>query len=473
MSRDGRITGTLEERPARTDAPTDSRQTRLPLRRGSWWLQPSWPVTLSVLPGVLIAVSVSDASFRIWWRTPKFVTGTTAVLTLTLLAAFVAGVLLASAGTSSETHKRDHRYVELSPAQQRLLLHAGRLLLALTFAGYIAWLLIGVLRGLQPAQLFAVTRLEAGAIGEVKRLLTPVAGVTTQTQFGPLAAACLMLHQRATGKHHYAAITMLLLLATVRALVHAERLALLELITPMIVLAAALAPTHRTRPRLSRLPSPRRSSGDWKWALAPLFAPLLLICVFASFEYTRSWNDYYSRQGGSYQEFIVHRLGGYYATAVNNSVLLRDHMAPHLELPYYTVKFLWEFPGLSLLLDQPQLLGIDPKSGWQATLLLYANPEFNNEGGILAPAVDYGGFGAVVLWIVLGYGLGRCYRALKAGHPGALLLYSVLFIGTVELARFFYWGQGRALPGILAAVLLSWALAKVGNREEECGDRQV
>ncbi|MFE7838667.1 hypothetical protein ACFU53_22230 [Streptomyces sp. NPDC057474] len=430
-------------------------------------------MTLSVVPGVLIAASVSDASFRIWWRTPKFVTGTMAVLVLTLLAAFVAGVLLASAGTSAKTHKRDHRYVELSPAQQRLLLHAGRLLLALTFAGYLAWLLIGVLRGLQPAQLFAVTRLEAGAIVEVKRLLTPVAGVTTQTQFGPLAAACLMLHQRATGKRHYLAITMLLLLATVRALVHAERLALLEVLTPLIVLAAALAPTRRTRPRRTRprLPSPRRSSGDWKWALAPLLAPLLLICVFASFEYTRSWNDYYSRQGGSYLEFIVHRLGGYYATAVNNSILLRDHMAPHLELPYYTMKFLWEFPGLSLLLDQSQLLGIDPRSGWKATLSLHANPEFNNEGGILAPAVDYGAFGAVAFWIVLGYGLGRCYRALKAGHPGALLLYSVLFIGTVELARFFYWGQGRAFPGILAAVLLSWALQKVSNREGECSGK--
>lgn len=457
MSRDGRITGTLEERSEKTDSTSDHQETRLSLRRGSWWLQPSWPVALSVLPGVLIAASVSDTSFRIWWRTPKFVTGTTAVLSLTLLAAFVAGVLLASAGASSETHKRDHGYVELSPAQQRLLLHAGRLLLVLTFAGYLAWLLMGVLRGLQQAQLFAVTRLEAGAIVEVKHLLTPVAGVTTQTQFGPLAAACLMLHQRATGKRHYVAITMLLLLVTVRALVHAERLALLEVITPLIVLAAALAPTRRTRPRLS---SPRRSSGDWKWALAPLFAPLLLICVFASFEYTRSWNDYYSRQGGSYQEFIVHRLGGYYATAVNNSVLLRDHMAPHLELPYYTVKFLWEFPGHSMLVDQPQLLGIEPRSGWKATLSLHANPEFNNEGGILAPAVDYGGFGAVVFWIVLGYGLGRCYRALRAGDPGALLLYSVLFIGTVELARFFYWGQGRAFPGILAALLLCRALRK-------------
>ncbi|UUU21788.1 hypothetical protein [Streptomyces sp. DSM 40750] len=464
MSEEGRITGTLEKRSGQTNSTTGPRPTRLPLRRGSWWLQPSWPVALSVLPGVLIATSVSDASFRIWWRTPKFVTGTMAVLLLTLLAAFVAGVLLASAGASSETHKRHRGYVELSPGQQRLLLHAGRLLLVLTFAGYLAWLLIGVLRGLQLAQLFAVTRLETGAIVEVKRLLTPVAGVTTQTQFGPMAAACLMLHQRATGKRHPVAITMLLLLATVRALVHAERLALLEVITPMIVLAAALAPTRRTRPRPS---SPRRSSGDWKWALAPLFAPLLLICVFAGFEYTRSWNDYYSRQGGSYQEFIVQRLGGYYATAVNNSILLRDHMAPHLELPYYTVKFLWEFPGVSLLVDQPQLLGIEPRSGWKATLLLHANPEFNSEGGMLAPVVDYGGFGAVVFWIVVGYGLGRCYQALRAGHPGALLLYSVLFVGTVELARYFYWGQGRAFPGILAAVLLAWALHNVRDRAEK------
>ncbi|WP_171110357.1 MULTISPECIES: O-antigen polymerase [Streptomyces] len=421
-------------------------------------------MVLSVLPGVLIATLVSDASFRSWWRTPKLFTGTMAALVLTLLAAFVAGVLLATMERSSDRAKREQRYVVLSPVQQRLLLHVGRLLIVLTFAGYAAWLLIGVVRGLHLAQLFAVVRLEAGAIVEVKRLLTPVAGVTTQVQFGPLAAACLMVHQRATGKNHYVAITMLLLLATVRALIHAERLALLEVITPMIVLAAVLAPRPRTR---IRLPSPSRPSSDRKWALAPLAAPALLICVFGTFEYTRSWNDYYSRQGGSYQEFVVHRLGGYYATPANNFGVLRTYLAPHLELPYYTMKFLWNFPGLHLFIDRPLLLGIEPESGWKAALFRYANPEFNNEGGILPSVVDYGPFGAVVFWGVLGYGLGRCYRALRAGHPGALLLYSVLFIGTVELARYFYWGQGRAIPGILAAVLLSWALHSGRDRREE------
>ncbi|MEU3756698.1 O-antigen polymerase [Streptomyces olivoreticuli] len=436
----------------------------LAVRAAVWWLHPCWTILLVVVPGAVTAAVVPPELFDAWWHTPKYFDARAAVLMAAGLGTFMAGALLVSSPHHQaplDSHDSPapgpNASICLSPVQQKLLGRAGQVLVSLTLAGYLVWAVVAVVRGYGWEQVLAVARLEKGGLEAGKQLLHPVSGVTTFTQFGPVAVACLLLHTRATGRRHILALVVLTMLACLRALLHAERIALIELLMPAVVIAVVLAPRARQRQRAwHRLVPGRRG-----WAWAPLAGLLAAVSLFAVFEYTRSWK-YYRGQGDGYVAFVLHRLGGYYATSANNSALLTDHIAAAHHLPYYTVEFLRRAPGFSHAVAAltPQLVWHGPSP--RNEILAYINPALNSEGGLLIPFYDYGATGAVLVWVVLGYLLVRCYRLARAGSPGALVAYSVLYIGILELGRDFYWGQGRFTPTLTAALVLAWLLRRSG-----------
>jgi hypothetical protein len=416
-------------------------------------MHPAWTAVLVVLPCLAITLLTSDNEFRLWWRTPKYFTSAHALIGLALLGAFVVGVMVPSFRRPGAAGRVG---VAVTDAQANILGRAGRVFLALTMMGYGAWIAIALARGYGGTQIKAVLSLEPHALLDARaQFLKPVAGVTTLTQLGPVALVCLLLDRRATGRRHTVALGALIGVTLVRTVLNTERLAFLEMVVPAVVLTAAVLPR-----------GVRETRRSWFWALLPLIAPVALIVVFGTFEYTRSWNDFYAQKGDvGFDEFVLRRLGGYYATSANNSAILLTYFAPFVVFPFFTLRSFWNFPLLSPLFDIKDVFGTDPKESWMILLHRYGNPEFNNDGGLLAAVADYGLWGALVWWWVVGLLIGMCYRSLRSGELHALVLYPILYVGLTDMARIFYWGNGRAFVTIVGAITVAWLLRRAGTEQ--------
>lgn len=427
------------------------------VRHGTWWLHPAWTGILTVLPCLAVTWFTPDQDYRLWWRTPKYFDSADGLTTLLLLGAFVVGAVVPALARRRVTDP----YPRLAPtaAQQRILLQSGRVFLALTLAGYAAWAILALSRGYGGRQLDSAIRLDQGSLLTAKQqYFTTAPGVTTLTQFGPLAIVCLLLDRRISGRPHRWALAALAILTLVRVFVNAERLALFEAVVPAIVVAAALRSGTTRRPRHRTL-----------WALLPMLAPLMLAVVFGIFEYTRSWNDHYQQHGDTgFGEFIMLRLGGYYATASNNSAVLLAHLAPYAKLPCFTVPVFWSFPIVKSLFDVHSVIGAGPDR-WMAVLAQHANPEFTNDGSILLAVADYGLAGALAWWAAIGLLLGVCYRSLRTGEPHGVVLYAVVYVGLLEMGRIFYWGLGRAFPVLAGGVVIAILLRRAQPRGSSVG----
>ncbi|MEV5754583.1 O-antigen polymerase [Actinoallomurus sp. NPDC052308] len=444
-----RTLGTVS-RPAAPgrDGPTGK---SLWIRHGTWWLHPAWTGVLVALPCLAVTWYIPDQDYRLWWRTPKYFDSAACLTTLLLLGAFVVGAIAPSLARRRSIVRGSR--VTPTADQQRILAQAGRVFVVLTLIGYAVWALLAISRGYGGDQLGSALLLDRDTlIGAKEEYFSTAPGVTTLTQFGPLAIVCLLLDRRISGHRHRWALALLATLVLARVLINAERLALFEAVVPLIVVAAALRSGRSARPR-HRL---------W-WALLPMVAPLLLAVVFGLFEYTRSWSDRYQHEHIGVGEFVMLRLGGYYATASNNSAVLLTHLAPYAKLPCFTIPVIWNFPILKSLFNVHGALDAGPHH-WMLVLAQYGNPEFNNQGAILPAVADYGPVGALVWWAVIGLLLGVCYRALRAGELHGLVLYAVLYVGLLEMGRIFYWGLGRAFPVITGGILLAVLLRRAGLR---------
>jgi hypothetical protein len=395
-----------------------------------------------MLPCLTVTTLVPDDDFRRWWRTPKYFGAGTMTLNALLLGVFIAGTMVPNL-TRRRAQARSPQVI-VTTAQQKILRSAGRVFLVLTFVGYVAWVMAALSRGYGKEQLSGALSLERGVLlGARQEYLVTVPGVTTLTQFGQLALVCLLLDRRISGRPHMLGLTVLAILSLARVFLNAERIALMEMAVPAIVLAATL------------LPKAYRMQRSWMWAMIPLLAPVILATLFGVFEYTRSWNDFYARHSDTgFGGFVLRRLGGYYATASNNSAILLAHNASSDGRPKFTVPFVWDFPIIKIFFQAHS--GVNSaQDGWSSLLPRYGNPEYVNAGGILPAIADYGIVGAMIWWGVIGLLLGICYRSLRSGELGGLIVYAVTYVGLLEMGLIFYWGLGRAFPVIVGG-LVTW-----------------
>ncbi|GAA4639075.1 hypothetical protein GCM10023196_099290 [Actinoallomurus vinaceus] len=392
--------------------------------------------------------------FRHWWRTPKYFGTADAFLTALLLGAFVVGTLVPNL-VKHRRHESRKPHVIVSPGQQRVLLWAGRVFLVLALIGYVTWAVAAVTRGYGQQQLHAALTLEQGALLSARtEYLTTLPGITTLTQVGPLALVCLLLDRRISGRRHTLELVVLASFGLARGFFNAERIALMELAVPVIVLAATALPKSRRRQR------------SILWATLPLLGPLVLAAVFGALEYTRSWNDFYARHSDTnFIGFVLRRLGGYYATASNNSAIVLAHDATNSLIPRYTGQFLWNFPIVRSFvhIDNSATNGAEYSSYLYAR---YGNLEFNNSGGILPVIIDYGLVGAIAWWGAIGLLIGICYRTMRSGELRGIILYAVIYVGVLEMGMLFYWGLGRAFP-VIAGGLITWMLLHRARARED------
>ncbi|WP_433172113.1 O-antigen polymerase [Actinoallomurus sp. CA-150999] len=408
---------------------------------------------LGVVPYLAVTCLIPADDFRLWWRTPKYFGVADAFLTALLLSAFVVGTLIPSL-IKRRRESRESRVV-VSAGQQKVLLWAGRVFLVLALIGYASWAVAAVSRGYGRQQLHAALTLEQGALLSARtEYLTTLPGITTLTQVGPLALICLLLDRWTSGRRHTLGLVVLVSFGLARGFFNAERIALMELAVPVIVLAATIRPKSRRRQHSAL------------WATLPIVGPLILATVFGALEYTRSWNDFYARHSDTnFVGFALRRLGGYYATAGNNSAIVLTYDSTNSLIPRYTGQFLWNFPIVRsfMHIDNSATNGAEYSSYLYAR---YGNLEFNNPGGILPAIIDYGLAGAIVWWGAIGLLIGICYRTMRSGELRGLVLYAVIYVGVLEMGMLFYWGLGRAFP-VIAGGLITWMLLHRARARED------
>lgn len=421
--------------------------------RWPWWIHPSWALLL--LTGSMAALSIAlPASAYAVWGSPKFLDPTLSMMLLVGLAATFFGITL----TSGHAARGGSVTLHFTDEQIGFLSRAYKVLLALTLVGYALWIGSAVSQGATFSDLSAVLSRQEGALSTLKDASAPIAGLTTLTQFGPLAVTVAVLLRRLRNRGG-SGIVAILLLSAVRTVFYAERLALLEVLVPLI-LAFALTTGNTSK---------------WRGLIraAPLLIAPLIWMLFAISEYARSWVVYQRVTSAPFYDWVTLRLVGYYTTSFNNSALFASlHEHSGSVVPYFSVEAFWNAPLISAVVSPPSIMGIPAESWWNYVLTAHANPELNSVGSFLVTQGEFGTVGMILFWFTAGMLLGAIFSAMTKGSLPALLAYSGLFIGILELSRFIYWTQGRATPIILGVLVLAFGYQQmpgVGLKTKRAG----
>ncbi|HRY10195.1 MAG: hypothetical protein KDC39_14400 [Actinobacteria bacterium] len=412
--------------------------------RGLWWLSPAGAVLFVTLPTLWLATALEPSTYLNSWQTPKYLTTGTAALILIGALVFMAtsGLMLLRAGRADETRP----WPRLPEQTLNRLGRAAEVCFWITLVGYAAWGAVGLANGATPAVLLEALVSQNLLSGDIKDMFPTVPGITTLTQVGVAYVVVTMLilvHRPQRGVAWR--LALLFLLALFRTYFLTERVALLELAIPIVaILAMAFAGSPRQGVRvLVRL-------------LPVAFVPAVM-AVFGLFEYSRSWQYYQQTTGGTFLDFSVDRLAGYYATSYNNGQIAINWEHFPGRIPLRTLDAVWEAPGIAQagLYDK---LSPEPNAENLFFTLLQqkGNIQFNNPCGICDPFVDYGSLGGLVWLAAAGVILGLIYRSFCNGSLWALLLYPPMVTGLFELPRYLYWTQGRWIPALAALLLIAW-----------------
>lgn len=263
-----------------------------------------------------------------------------------------------------------------------------------------------------------------------------IPGITSMTEFGVvLAPLSIILFEETKEKKYIKFFVGLLFLSVVRALYFSERLAFVELLVPAFF-------TFFSYKEIKR-----------KYNFIPIIALVILFVMFGIFEYTRSWSrfyvDYYK---GSYVDFVVNRVLGYYTIAVNTECTALHFKGPNY-FPSLTLQWIWQFPGLKSV---PEM--IQGPAGSQENLLeLYGNEEFNNPGGMLTFIRDFGSLG-MFLSFAFGRIVGGFYKAFKQNYLAGQICYPICLLCLIELPRYFFFGNNRAFFILFGMAFICWKI---------------
>lgn len=415
-----------------------------------WWLSPAVVAMFIGTTAIVLTAMVGDEQFRTYWDTPKLVTDHTLVLFQCGVLAFAFGSLVVIASTP-RTDRLPTRWPNLDDFTRDRLRRASTVLTSLTMVGYAGFMVLIAKSGLSIGELFGGSDRPWDA--PVKAQLGNIPGVTALTQVGIAAvtvSSILLAHK--FSRAELIKLLAVLGLSIPRVIIYSERLAFLELAVPAMVIGAAW---------LSNRGGVRRTVAK----VVPVVGLVLVAVMFSVFEYFRSWMFYRMRGESSFLEFVLNRLAGYYATAINNGQVILDHLHWPGRLPFDTLDNFWSVQGIYQMRlyevlgghDRPYGKGGDEDSPYFSALQQFANPEFNNPSGYVAPFIDYGEFGGLVFFLLLGAVAGLLYRQFARGTLIGLLVYPVFFTGLVEWPRYLYWFQGRvtfAWAGLFVVILV-------------------
>jgi len=416
--------------------------------RALWWLRPVFPLSVLGLPLLLVAYLVPETTYQTLFRTDKYVDRDFVEMAVLVYAGFVAGTLLPGLwGGRARPRAGGERDVIM---YSRWLVWP---LFAFTTFGYAAWFASAVLRTGLGGTLNALTDVlldPSGADSAYVKdtVFANVPGLTTFTQFGVLYVtleAILWARGSSSKRLAFLRFGAVVSLTLLRALLLSERLALVEVVVPVVVVLAAEAWARGRRRVLLRT--------------APLYFGVGVFGLFAFAEYFRSWDFYRLQYGGSYLSFATDRFFGYYVTALNNAAVTYHHAVPS---PLrHTSRAFFEIPVVGSVLDGLYEAFIGRTDEFQQLLTTYANPEFNNVSPVGLLLNEYSLL-APLAAVLIGLVSTVLYRGFVGGRLYAMLLYPSWFVGLLEISRVYYWTDQRYFP-VLAFVAFSLVLFAVSK----------
>jgi hypothetical protein len=417
-----------------------------------WWLDPF--VIFSTMSGftLLAACAIPDHVYM-YHNTPKYVNWSHVSLAVVAFLTFLVGCRVATARPGGGV-------AAMQPSWDTDLRRWFYLSCGLTGIGYLCWLIFAVRNGFTASLLADMLwNPDVGLSDYIKsEVFATVPGVTTFTQFAP--AAVLLGTWLALRRVPWVLAPLLVVLVTTagRAFFLSERLALLEVALPCIILAV--------RARLLGCPISRRL-GAAVHAM-PVVGVVLVALLFSTCEYFRSW-PYYQRTENSFVEFASWRLTAYYITSHNNGAMAlecRGEM-PCLPLPYYTLHQFWRFPLIAHSnYSYESLTGIDPDEDRTAMLARFGSVEFNNEGGLFVPMLEYGFLGFPIFWFAYGWIAGKLYRGFLLGSVTGLMFYPIVVLSLLEIPRILYLPSSRVFPSLVLLAVVAIVFARRSHAGE-------
>lgn len=391
-----------------------------------WWSYPSRIVFFIMLPVFLVAASLGYEHFALFGHPANYIKGN-------IFWIGIAGLLAFSmCAFAVEFHpiRSTPSYPSIPHLQMQKVIHT---LFYITLLSYIIFLSPAFIN---PYLLYGL------ATGEISSFilrdeLNRIPGVTSFMALQSLFMTCVLqysyLTEQPLPKRIKKMACIILFLCILRAWLWSERLALIELLFPVILVKIA---TIRTYHRL--------------WLVfAPLIGIFVLVIIFSAGEYFRSWQIRQHQVNLSFIEYVVARLAGYYATAINNGAAFIQNRDPYY-FPINTAQWFHKFPLWSIL----DIKTIDSNFSAQDFLSTYANLEFTNPSGLYMPYLDYGFILGTLCWGILGAVSAWFMLLYRNRSLTGLIFYPIWFIGIAEILRIFYWGGQRFFPVIVASYLV-------------------
>lgn len=418
--------GSRQRRPIEADTP--------------YWINPVYLFPLVILPTTALFVAVPAASFETELGVIKQSTSVAAASYLFALAMLMLGLLSHDVffGLSQKKRGQVDRFQILSNAAVLRRIGTTAAVLAI-----LAHLYLFGTSGINLDAVMGTLRGDEGAVYELKDSLEKTSGITSFVNLAPIWYVYigynrLVLKRKLTTLQKAVSI-VLFMLTVVRGLSTNERRAIIEILIPAVIVVI-----------ISRV----RWSPVTRWVIniAPLVGPFLLFLLFFSTEYWRTWLPAYSKTSDlTYLQWVLVRFSGYYVTSINNGIatIIYDVHT----YGYYTFNGVYRFPVFSTAVGLDDLRSA---AVWNFTMMLYQylNPEFNNQGGVIVPIIDFGYvMGGLVLAIV-GFVCRAAYRSAHSGRVEGLLFYPLFFFAALEAPRVWSIGSAQSVLQILFLVLM-------------------
>jgi len=406
-----------------------------------WWLRPAPLVLLVIVPLYLsfLTFDYENVVLRRYLPNANYLWG------LFLLGALALGAGVGANWQDGMRRANPPTAPASAPLEIQIPGWLTAALLVFTVVAYAVWF------GPLVSEPELVLQVFSGERDHLRGVLQTMPGVTTLTQCGVAYVVLVTIKRFSVGGVSFwerAGIGLVFLRAVGRALLWAERLAVLEVLVPWAVTSAAFY-RFRTANR-ARLA-----------IVLPLVAPVLLFLAFAGTEYFRSWR-FYQAYYDSIWQFAYERLMTYYAVASNSGLGLLEEAQ---DWPRYTGRFVFEWaytmPKVGKFLIDA--FG-DTRQDFSRFLLDYGDVEFNNPSGLFPIVYDVGYFGSALYFLVVGVLIGLARRSYVLKQPLGLMFYPFCVLFILELLRFNYLAASRFIP-IAGSLLGAWYLAYVLPRK--------
>lgn len=421
--------------------------------RKVWWLN---PIVMYLLLLILAigAFMFSDNDYIEFFGAQKFINAKYLVLYISSFLIFALGVLFSK---NNRIVIRKEKIKQSKFSEEMLsfssLKKAYKIMYKICIGAYLVWLVnFARIHGLSSLKVLISMSAMSEYMYVFKYNTGQIAGVTSFTEIAmlviPLGVYLCMNETNKKSRNRYLRqIVSLIIISLIRSILFSERIALLEVLVPLII--SFLAFTKEKKIRMLII-------------FGPVIGGICLVLLFGIMEYYRSWMHYYINVYDSYATFIQNRLLGYYYNAINTECLILEKFNS-IGIPYYSLTWVWKLPGMGNLLNA--LYGGDFQQAYGQLLFTYSNPDYTNCGGLLTFYKDFGYFFCLFQFF-FGYVVGRLYKWFIKGGILSIVVYSFVFVGLLELPRYFFFGNTRCLAvyvGILILIICAKRERKLKN----------